>query len=76
MATAYEDLREELENLDEQRGDNIKTRLIEYGISEDRIIIIAENAMKPNEAEMTEDDDPNDRELKLAYNRRVEFQVK
>jgi hypothetical protein len=32
--------------------------------------------MKPNEAEMTEDDDPNDRELKLAYNRRVEFQVK
>jgi outer membrane protein OmpA-like peptidoglycan-associated protein len=76
LATAYEDLREELENLDEQRGDNIKTRLIEYGISEDRIIIIAENAMKPNEAEMTEDDDPNDRELKLAYNRRVEFQVK
>ena len=77
LATAYEDLREELENLDEQRGNYIKTRLMEvYGISEDRIIIIAENASKPNEAEMTEDDDPNDRELKLAYNRRVEFQVK
>ena len=77
LATAYEDLREELENLDEQRGDYIKTRLMEvYGISEDRIIIIAENAMKPNEAEMTEDDDPNDRELKLAYNRRVVFQVR
>jgi outer membrane protein OmpA-like peptidoglycan-associated protein len=76
LATAYEELREELENLDEKRGDYIKTRLMEkYGISEDRIIIIAENASKPNEAEMTEDDDPNDRELKLAYNRRVEFRV-
>jgi len=70
LATAYEELREELENLDEKRGDYIKTRLMEkYGISEDRIIIIAENASKPNEAEMTEDDDPNERELKLAYKR-------
>jgi outer membrane protein OmpA-like peptidoglycan-associated protein len=76
LATAYEDLRKELENLDQKRGDYIKTRLMEvYGISEDRIIIIAENAMKPNEAEMTEDDDPNDRELKLAYNRRVVFEL-
>jgi len=77
LAEAYEDLREELENLDVKRGDYIKTRLMEvHGISEDRIVIIPENALVPNKAELTEDDDPNDRELILAYNRRVVFEIK
>jgi len=73
LATTYEDLREELENLDEQRGNYIKTRLVEiYGVSEDRIRIIAENAAKPSDEEI---DDPDDRELKMAYNRRVIFEI-
>ena len=76
LARAYEDLRETLENLDEQRGDYIKTRLMEkYEISENQITIIAENAEKPNDAEMLEDETSEDRELKLAYNRRVVFEL-
>jgi hypothetical protein len=65
-----------LENLDEQRGDYIKTRLMEkYEISENQITIIAENAEKPNDAEMSEDESAEDRELKLAYDRRVVFEL-
>jgi len=76
LAAAYEDLRETLENLDEQRGDYIKTRLMEkYEISENQITIIAENAEKPNDAEMSEDESAEDRELKLAYDRRVVFEL-
>ena len=76
LATAFEDLRESLENLDEQRGEYIKTRLMEkYEISENQITIIAENADKPNEAEMSDDPTSEDRELKLAYNRRVVFEL-
>lgn len=76
LAMEFEELRETLENLDEQRGDYIKTRLIEkYEISETQITIIAENAEKPNEAEMSDDPESEDRELRLAYNRRVEFEL-
>ena len=76
LAAAYEDFRETLENLDEQRGDYIKTRLMEkYEISENQITIIAENAEKPNDAEMSEDESAEDRELKLAYDRRVVFEL-
>jgi hypothetical protein len=65
-----------LENLDEQRGEYIKTRLMEkYEISENQITVIAENADKPNEAEMTDDPTSEDRELILAYNRRVVFEL-
>ena len=77
LAEVYDDLREELENLDEQRGNYIKTRLMEvHGIAEDRIVLIAKNAAVPNAAELTEDDDASDRELILAYNRRVTFEIK
>ncbi|MCF8219914.1 MAG: hypothetical protein K9I97_00360 [Cryomorphaceae bacterium] len=76
LAAAYEDFRETLENLDEQRGDYIKTRLMEkYAISENQITIIAENAEKPNDAEMSGDESSEDRELKLAYDRRVVFEL-
>ena len=46
-----------------------------YEISENQITIIAENAEKPNDAEMLEDETSEDRELKLAYNRRVVFEL-
>ncbi len=47
-----------------------------YEISENQITIIAENADKPNDAEMSGEESADDRELKLAYNRRVVFELK
>lgn len=76
LAVAYDELREELENMDDQRGDYIKKSLTQnYGIAEDRIRVISRNAEEPNTTELTEDEDPSDKELVWAYNRRVVFKV-
>jgi outer membrane protein OmpA-like peptidoglycan-associated protein len=74
-AEEFEDLKEDLENMDEKRGELIKALLIKGGISESRFMIDPKGASMPNTKEASSDEDPSDKELQWARNRRVEFVV-
>lgn len=71
----YEDLKADLENMDEKRGELIKALMLKAGISEGRFTIDAKGASMPNTKEGSSDEDASDKELQWARNRRVEFVV-
>ena len=74
-AEEFEDLKEDLENMDEKRGELIKALLIKGGISESRFMIDPKGSSMPDTKEASSVEEPIDKELQWARNRRVEFVV-
>ena len=79
LAREFEEFKEQLEDLDVQRGEFIQGYVSErFGINKERFSVDARNASEPNTEAFNSDEvqvSEEDLELQWAYNRRVTFKI-